>query len=117
MGGDFYEKFFALMHDGSLADYRERFEHLANRVEGFSETALEENFMKGLKLKIRAAMKVMRPRDLGEAMELTQLVENQRNQVRGTRSKNSGGTYRMTITLLAPKGLAAEDFMRPPGIS
>jgi len=66
-GGDFYEQFFALVQEGSVADYRERFEHLASRVERLSETVLEGNFMKGLKAEVRAAVKVLMPRDLGEA--------------------------------------------------
>ncbi|XP_020693720.1 uncharacterized protein LOC110107714 [Dendrobium catenatum] len=105
-GGDFYEQFFALTQEGSVADYREQFEHIASRVERLSDTVLEGNFMKGMKVEIRAAVKVLMPRDLGEAMKLAQLVENQRNLERGARSSSTGGTYRMPTTHLAPKGSA-----------
>ncbi|KAI0497468.1 hypothetical protein KFK09_020696 [Dendrobium nobile] len=103
-GGDFYEQFFALVQDGSMADYRERYEHLASRVERLSETMLEGNFMKGLKAEVRVAVKVLMPRDLGEAMRLAQLVENQKNLEKGAKNNNSGDTYRWTTTHLASKG-------------
>ncbi|PKU67640.1 hypothetical protein MA16_Dca011218 [Dendrobium catenatum] len=106
-GGDFYEQFFALTQEGSIADYREQFEHLASRVERLSDTVLEGNFMKGLKAEIRAAVKVLMPSDLGEAMKLTQLVENQKNLEKGARSSSLGGSYKTTTTLLAPKGPAS----------
>ncbi|XP_020705860.1 uncharacterized protein LOC110116562 [Dendrobium catenatum] len=105
-GGDFYEQFFALTQEGTVAEYRDRFEYLASRLDRLSETVLEGNFMKGLKPEIRAAVRVMRPHDLGEAMELAQLVEDQRYLEKGARSSSSGGTYKMTTTFLAPKGAA-----------
>ncbi|XP_028548515.1 uncharacterized protein LOC114579020 [Dendrobium catenatum] len=104
--GDFYEQLFALTHEGSVVDYQERFEHLASRLEQLSDTILEMNFMKGLKAEVRASVNVLMPRDLGEAMKLTQLVENQRNLEKGARSSSTGGTYRMKTTHLAPKGPA-----------
>ncbi|XP_020696182.1 uncharacterized protein LOC110109454 [Dendrobium catenatum] len=88
----------------SLANYREGFEHLASRVERLSYTVLEGNFMKGLKTEIRAAVKVLLPRDLGETMKLAQLVENQKNLEKRARNSSSGGTYRWTTTHLASKG-------------
>ncbi|PKU68572.1 hypothetical protein MA16_Dca020840 [Dendrobium catenatum] len=45
----------------------------------------------------------MRPRDLGEAMELAQLVEDQRHLERETGGNNSRGMYKMTTTLLISK--------------
>ncbi|KAI0520439.1 hypothetical protein KFK09_007914 [Dendrobium nobile] len=105
-GGDFYEQFFALTQEGSVANYQEQFEHLASRVERLSDTLLEGNFMKGLKAEIRATIKMLMPRDLGEAMKLSQLVEHQKNLEKGARSSSTGGTYRMTTTHLAPKGPA-----------
>ncbi|KAI0502388.1 hypothetical protein KFK09_017337 [Dendrobium nobile] len=105
-GGDLYEQFFALTQEGSVADYREQFEHLASRVERLSDTLLEKIFMKGMKAEIRTAVKVLMPRDLGEAMKLAQLMENPRNLERGARSSSTGVTYRMTTTHLVPKGPA-----------
>lgn len=37
---------------------------------------LDINFIKGLKSELRAAMRVARHRDLGESMELAQLIEH-----------------------------------------
>ncbi|KAI0493558.1 hypothetical protein KFK09_023677 [Dendrobium nobile] len=106
-GGDFYEQFFALVQEGSVEDYCDRFEHLASRVERLSDSVLEGNFMKGLKAEIRAAVKVLMPSDLEEAMKLAQLVENQNNLEKGARSSSSGGSYKTTTTLLAQKGPAS----------
>ncbi|KAI0523140.1 hypothetical protein KFK09_005530 [Dendrobium nobile] len=103
-GGDFYEQFFALTQEGTVADYRDRFEYLASRLDHISESALEGNFMKGLKPEIRTAVRVMEPRNLGKAMELAQLVEDQKKAERGARGNNSGGFNRTTTTLPAPKG-------------
>ncbi|KAI0510225.1 hypothetical protein KFK09_010826 [Dendrobium nobile] len=103
-GGDFYEQFFALTQEGTVADYRDRFEYLASRLDHISESALEGNFMKGLKPEIRTAVRVLEPRNLGKAMELAQLVEDQKKSERGARGNNSGGSNRTTTTLPAPKG-------------
>ncbi|XP_020704066.2 uncharacterized protein LOC110115235 [Dendrobium catenatum] len=92
--------------EGTVAEYRDRFEYLASRLNRLSETVLEGNFMKGLKAEIRAAVWMMRPRDLGEAMELAQLVEDQKHLEKEIRGSNSGGSSRMTTTFLAPKAPA-----------
>ena len=51
-------------------EYRKKFELLSGRLRDISEAMLEGNFMKGLKPKIRAALRLLRPRGLGESMEL-----------------------------------------------
>ncbi|PKU63299.1 hypothetical protein MA16_Dca014765 [Dendrobium catenatum] len=75
---------------------------------------LEGNFMKGLKAEIRASVKVLMPRDLGEAMKLTQLVENQKNLEKGARNSSSGGTYRWITTRLACKGASTGGMKEVP---
>ncbi|PKU73032.1 1-phosphatidylinositol-3-phosphate 5-kinase [Dendrobium catenatum] len=75
-GGDFYEQFFALTQEGTVADYRDKLEYLASRLDHISESVLEGNFMKGMKPEIRTAVRVFEPRNLGKAMELAQLVED-----------------------------------------
>ncbi|KAI0523267.1 hypothetical protein KFK09_005661 [Dendrobium nobile] len=67
---------------------------------------MEGNFMKGLEPEVRTAVRVLEPRNLGKAMELAQLVEDQKKSKRETRGNYSGGSYRTTTTLLAPKGPA-----------
>ncbi|KAI0510388.1 hypothetical protein KFK09_010989 [Dendrobium nobile] len=91
------------MQEGTLMEYSEQFEYLANRMDRLPEFVLEGNFMKGLKPKVRAAIRVMRHRDLGEFMELAQLLEDQRHLEKGVGGSSSGGSYRMTTTFLAPK--------------
>ncbi|KAH0433646.1 hypothetical protein IEQ34_026990 [Dendrobium chrysotoxum] len=113
-GGDFYEQFFALTQEGSVTEYRERFEYLASRLDRLPETVLEGNFMKGLTPEIRAAVRVMRPRDLGEAMELAQLVEDQRRLEKLVEGSSSRGTYRMATTFLTPKEPTPGTFRETP---
>ena len=55
-------------------EYIKKFELLSGRLGDISEAVLEGNFMKGLKLKIRAALRLLRPRGLGESMELAQMI-------------------------------------------
>lgn len=43
---------------------------------------------------------VMGPRDFGEAMELTQLVEDHKHLERGARGINLGRLYMITTTFL-----------------
>ena len=69
--GDLHEHFFALTHDSigkSLS--------LSWRLGEISEAMLEDNFIKGLKPKIRAALCLLRPRGLGVTMELAQMIED-----------------------------------------
>ncbi|PKU77049.1 putative mitochondrial protein [Dendrobium catenatum] len=98
------EQFYALTQEGTVEEYRKKFESLVGDMEGLSNSTLGGNFMKGLKPEIRDAVKVMRPRDLREAMELAQLVENQKTNARSWRNNHSGGPTRTTTTYLAPKG-------------
>ncbi|XP_028550827.1 uncharacterized protein LOC114579655 [Dendrobium catenatum] len=113
-GGDFYEQFFALTQEGTVADYRDKFEYLASRLDHISESALEGNFMKVLKLEIRIAVRVLEPRNLGKVMELAQLVEDQKKSGRGARENYSGGSYKMTTTFLPSKGAALGNLKEAP---
>lgn len=63
------------MQKGSMVEYCEKFEYLANRLDRLFEIVLEGNFMKRFKLEIRVAVRVMRPRDFEEAMKLAQLMD------------------------------------------
>ncbi|KAH9680265.1 kinesin-like protein KIN-7O [Citrus sinensis] len=58
----------------TVMEYRERFELLSGRLGEVSKAVLEGNFMKGLKSEIRAALRLLRPRGLGESMELAQMI-------------------------------------------
>ncbi|KAI0509783.1 hypothetical protein KFK09_010379 [Dendrobium nobile] len=75
------------------------FEHLGRLL----KTALESNFMKGLKQELRVAVRVARSRDLGDAMVLAQLIENKNSLERSSKRGNSGGSYHTMTTFLAPR--------------
>lgn len=47
---------------------------------GFSETMLENSFMKGIKLDIHLALWSLGPRGLSEMMELAQLVNDEKGE-------------------------------------
>ncbi|KAH9780799.1 putative D-cysteine desulfhydrase 1 [Citrus sinensis] len=60
----------------TVMEYREKFELLSRRLGGNPKAVLEGNFMKGLKPEIRASLHLIRPRGLGESMELAQMIED-----------------------------------------
>lgn len=64
------KQFFSLTQEKIVEEYREKFENLVENLKPLSEMILEGNFKKGLKSEIRSAVKVMRPRDLRETVEL-----------------------------------------------
>ncbi|KAI0507250.1 hypothetical protein KFK09_013372 [Dendrobium nobile] len=45
--GTHYEQFMSLVQEGTVAEYRERFELLSGRLRGMPDDAMEGNFMKG----------------------------------------------------------------------
>lgn len=60
-----------------MKEYREKFEMLLGQLIGISETILASNFMKGLKVDIRAALQMLGTRGLNKAVKLAQLIETQ----------------------------------------
>ena len=72
--GDLHEHFFVLIQEKTVMEYRKKFELLSGRLGDISEAVLEGNFMKGPKPEIRAALRLLRPRGLGESMELAQRI-------------------------------------------
>ncbi|XP_024027885.1 uncharacterized protein LOC112093511 [Morus notabilis] len=77
----------------TVMEYREKFELLSGRLGEISEAVLEGNFMKGLKPEIRAALRLLRPRGLGETMELAQMIEDKNTTARVNRSNTVGFSY------------------------
>lgn len=53
----------------------------------------EENFMKELKVEIRAMLRLLRPRGLGETMDLAQMIEDKTISERSHRSTSSGSPH------------------------
>lgn len=56
-------------------EYREIFESLASAFERFPDDLLMTNFLTGLEIDTCVAVRLHKPRDLLEVMELAQLVE------------------------------------------
>lgn len=73
--GDLHERFLALKQEGTVQEYQEQFELLSGPLIGLSEAVLESNFIKGLKLEVRSKLQLLRPKGLGEIMDLAQMVE------------------------------------------
>lgn len=52
-----------------------RFEILAAPIDVVSEAILKGNFINGLRLKIQAKVRMLRPKGLGQTMEVAQGIE------------------------------------------
>nr|GEX24876.1 ankyrin repeat-containing protein [Tanacetum cinerariifolium] len=74
--GNMYEQFLAITQEDSARAYVALFERLACQLVGIPETVMEATFIKGLKLALRAAVRVMNPDGLNHAMELAVSVED-----------------------------------------
>ncbi|KAI0501936.1 hypothetical protein KFK09_016881 [Dendrobium nobile] len=101
--GTHYEQFMSLVQEGTVAEYRERFELLSGRLRGMPDDAMEGNFMKGLKPYIRAAIRVVNPRGIVGIMETAQLVEDKQKADQTRKSGGSHPTYRSPLMLEGPK--------------
>lgn len=84
-------------------EYRERFELLSGRLGEVSDAALEGNFIKGLKPKIQAALRLLRPRGLGETMELAQMIEDKNTTKQINKSNLVSFSYRNSTPLVGQK--------------
>ena len=74
-------------------EYRERFELLSGHLGEVSEVVLKGNFMKGLKSEIQATLRLLRPRRLGETMELAQMIEDKNTAKRINKSNSVDFLY------------------------
>ena len=84
-------------------EYREKFELLSGQLGGLPEAVLEGNFMKGLKLEIRASLRLLRPRGLGESMELAQMIEDKNTIEQINRSSSIDFSYLNNTPLVGQK--------------
>ena len=100
-------------------EYKEKFELLSERLGEVSDAVLEGNFMKGMKPKIRAALRLLRPRGLGETMELAQMIEDKNTAKQINKSNSVSFSYRNSIPLVGQKtqtfGFQREFQSIPPG--
>ncbi|XP_019101930.1 PREDICTED: uncharacterized protein LOC109133354 [Camelina sativa] len=70
----------SITQQGSVEDYRERFEELAVELPHVSDDVLEAAFLKGLKRSIRDQVVRMRPLDMTKLVDGTKLIESQENE-------------------------------------
>ena len=78
-------------------EYREKFELMSGHLGEVLEAVLEGNFMKALKSEIRAALRLLRPKGLGETMELAQIIEDKNTTKQISKSNSVGFSYRNRI--------------------
>ena len=83
--GTLHEQFLAIRQEGTLAENRRTFELLSAPLHGLSMEVLESTFVKGLRLKVKADLRLMRPHRLAQMMELAQLIEDRNMIVKGTK--------------------------------
>ncbi|XP_052192138.1 uncharacterized protein LOC127801242 [Diospyros lotus] len=95
------ERFLALRQEGSVKEYRLKFETMAAAVPDVPEAFLEGQFLNGLNPEIRAEIRVLQPRGLDRIMVVAQNIEDKnvalQNCHRATRPTKSG--YSITPTI------------------
>ena len=74
-GGTLCEKFLALKQEGTVREYLYLFELLAATLEGVLEHVQESTFIKRLKPKIKAEVRMMKSEGLREVTKFVQRVE------------------------------------------
>ena len=84
-------------------EYRVKFKLLSGKLGGILEVVLEGNFMKGLKPEVRTLLCLLRPRGLGETIELTQMIEDENTTERVNRSNSISFSYRNNTPLVGQK--------------
>nr|GEU84834.1 reverse transcriptase domain-containing protein [Tanacetum cinerariifolium] len=83
----FEEKFLAITQEESARAYVALFEKLACQLVGIQESVMEATFIKGIKPALRAAIRVMNPAGLNNAMELAVSIEDNQLYEGVTQSK------------------------------
>ncbi|XP_024028604.1 uncharacterized protein LOC112093764 [Morus notabilis] len=88
--GDPTERLMALRQDSTVADYRDRFEPLAASMRGMPEPIFRGAFLNGLREDVRAEVKLHRPINLQEVMDLAQQIEDRNEAVEKLRRGKLG---------------------------
>ncbi|KAF7815055.1 Retrotransposable element Tf2 [Senna tora] len=78
--GNGYEMLMALKQEGSVAEYREKFELLSAPLKNAPEEMLLGAYQNGLKDEIRAELRMVKAQNLMEVMDMAQQIE-ERNMV------------------------------------
>ena len=79
-----------IQQDGTLQEYQQEFERLANRVDGWPQKALVGTFHGGLKQEIVFALRIFKPKTLREAIELAWMRDD--NPSKDQRTAQDEGT-------------------------
>ncbi|XP_024030288.1 uncharacterized protein LOC112094195 [Morus notabilis] len=105
--GDPTERLMALRQTGGVAEYRDTFEALAASMRGVFEPIFKGAFLNGLREDIRAEVRMHRPINLLEAMDLAQQVEDRLDAVDRVRRSKVGqsrpNTHQKGFTAAATK--------------
>ena len=92
--GEPVEQLMGLRQRGSVADYRDAFEVTAAQMRGVSDAIFKGAFLHGLRKDIRAKLKMHRPNNLHEMMDLAQNVEIRNETVDMVRRNKWGQTLK-----------------------
>ncbi|KAB1203118.1 Retrotransposon-derived protein PEG10 [Morella rubra] len=74
---DFDQTLSKVKQSGTLHDYQKEFKKLGNRVQGWTQKALMDMFMGGLKVEISKGIRMFKPKTLKEAISLARMKDNQ----------------------------------------
>ncbi|KAF8393178.1 hypothetical protein HHK36_021419 [Tetracentron sinense] len=73
--GSLHEQWLALVQEGSVREYRQKFIELSAPLENASDEVALGNFINGLKPDIRVEVRILEPNNLSRAMDLAQKIE------------------------------------------
>jgi hypothetical protein len=100
---DYDEALTKIQQMGTLREYQQEFERLANRVEGWRQKALVGAFLGGLKQDIVSAIRMFKPKTLRDAIELARMRDENLSKSRKA-TRNDG-----------PKSQATNYFQKSTG--
>ena len=92
--GSILHRFFVVRQQGSVAEYRARFEHLAASLSKLEEETMAAIFVNALNEKLRADLMVMNPIGLKEMMNMARRIEAKNQIVTSAHTpKNTKGLH------------------------
>ncbi|XP_024018362.1 uncharacterized protein LOC112090683 [Morus notabilis] len=92
--GDPTERLMALRQEGTVTEFRDRFEALAASMRGIPEPIFWGAFLNGLREDVRAEVKLLRPINLQEVMDLAQQIGESNEAVDRLRRGKLGRGWR-----------------------
>jgi hypothetical protein len=79
---DYDEALTKIQQTGTLREYQQEFERLANRVEGWRQKALVGAFLGGLNSDIVSAVRMFKPKTLRDAIELARMRDENNSKTK-----------------------------------